>query len=124
MRPGAVGGCPRPQSTSSEAAAVSYRRGIAEAVGTFVLVFGGVGSAVIAGDAIGALGVAFAFGISLLAMAYAIGPISGCHINPAVTMWLLTSRKIRSREAVEYWVGQAVGPAGRALVLMVVVNAS
>ena len=64
---------------------MANRRASAESVGTFVLVFGGVGSAVIAGEAIGNLGVAFAFGLALLAMAYAIGPISGCHINPAVT---------------------------------------
>jgi aquaporin Z len=99
-----------------------YRRAVAEALGTFVLVFGGVGSAVIAGPAIGALGVAFAFGLSLLAMAYAIGPISGCHINPAVTVGLLASKKITSREAVEYWVAQAVGAILAAFVLFIVIK--
>src|SRR3954453_12570271 len=98
------------------------RRAGAECLGTFVLVFGGVGSAVIAGDVIGALGVAFAFGVSLLAMAYAIGPISGCHINPAVTVGLLVSGKIDIREAVEYWIGQVVGAVLAALVLLVVVK--
>jgi len=102
---------------------MSQRRAVAEALGTFVLVFGGVGSAVIAGEAIGALGVAFAFGLSLLAMAYAIGPISGCHINPAVTLGLLHSRRITLDEAIRYWIAQVVGAILAALVLMIVVKA-
>jgi aquaporin Z len=82
---------------------------LAEMVGTFVLVFGGVGSAVFAGEKIGFLGIAFAFGISLLVMVYVIGPISGCHINPAVTAGVLLARKIRSADAAGYMVGQIVG---------------
>lgn len=81
----------------------------AEFVGTFVLVFGGVGSAVLAGDKIGFLGVAFAFGLALLAMVYAIGPISGCHINPAVTIGLLISKKFVARDAIGYIVAQIGG---------------
>lgn len=99
------------------------RRAGAEFLGTFVLVFGGVGSAVIAGEHIGALGVAFAFGLSLLAMAYAIGPISGCHINPAVTMGLLVSRRIELSEAVRYWLAQVLGAIVAAAVLLVVAKA-
>ena len=81
----------------------------AEFVGTFVLVLGGLGAAVIAGDQIGALGISLAFGLSLLAMVYAIGPISGCHINPAVTLGLLLSGRIKPGRAVGYWVAQIVG---------------
>ena len=69
-------------------------RYLAELVGTFVLVFASCGSAVLAGDKIGFLGVSLAFGLSLLAMVYAIGPVSGCHINPAVTVGILISKKI------------------------------
>ena len=98
------------------------RRYSAELVGTFVLVFGGVGSAVLAGDKIGALGVALAFGLSLLAMVYAIGPISGCHINPAVTVGALVARKLDGRHAVGYIVAQVVGALLAAGLLLVVAN--
>jgi aquaporin Z len=81
----------------------------AELVGTFVLVFGGVGSAVLAGSHIGFVGVAFAFGLSLLAMVYTIGPISGCHINPAVTLGILLAKKIDAKDAAAYMVAQVVG---------------
>lgn len=96
------------------------RRYIAELVGTFVLVFGGVGSAVLAGDKIGTLGVALAFGLSLLAMVYAIGPVSGCHINPAVTVGALVARKFPPRLAAGYIVAQIVGAVLAAGVLLLV----
>jgi len=102
---------------------VRNRRAAAEFIGTFVLVFAGVGAAVIAGDKIGNLGVAFAFGLSLLAMAYAIGPISGCHINPAVTTGLLVSKRISMEEAIRYWIAQVLGAIAAALVLLIVVKA-
>jgi aquaporin Z len=102
---------------------MSNRRALAEVVGTFVLVFGGVGSAVIAGEDIGNLGVAFAFGLSLLVMAYAIGPVSGCHINPAVTLGLLVRGKIDTSEAVRYWIAQVVGAVAAAALLLVIVEA-
>src|ERR1035441_2241676 len=93
---------------------MALKRASAEFLGTFVLVFGGVGTAVIAGEHVGYLGVALAFGLSLLAMAYAIGPISGCHINPAVTMGLLVSGKVDIGEAVRYWIAQIPGAGSRA----------
>jgi aquaporin Z len=102
---------------------MSLRRAGAEFIGTFVLVMGGVGAAVIAGEGIGALGIAFAFGLSLLAMAYAIGPISGCHINPAVTLGLLVSRKIEISEAARYWVAQVLGAIVASAVLLVIAKA-
>jgi aquaporin Z len=85
------------------------RKYTAEFFGTFVLVFGGVGSAVLAGGKIGYMGVAFAFGLSLLAMAYTIGPISGCHINPAVTFGALLCKRINNRDAVGYVIAQCLG---------------
>jgi aquaporin Z len=102
---------------------MSMRRAGAEAFGTFVLVFGGVGPAVIAGEAVGTLGVAFAFGLALLAMAYAIGPVSGCHINPAVTLGLLASRRIGVPEAVRYWAAQVLGAIVAAALLLVIAKA-
>ena len=102
---------------------MANRRAAAEFLGTFVLVFGGVGSAVIAGEAIGNLGVAFAFGLSLLAMAYAIGPISGCHINPAVTAGLVLSKRMQLDEAIRYWIAQVLGAIVAMLLLFIVIKA-
>ncbi|HZI56170.1 MAG TPA: aquaporin Z [Verrucomicrobiae bacterium] len=81
----------------------------AELFGTFVLVFAGLTTAVIAGGKVGNVGVAMAFGLSLLAMAYAVGPISGCHINPAVTLGMLVSGRMAAKEAIGYWVAQCIG---------------
>jgi aquaporin Z len=96
------------------------RKLIAELIGTFVLVFGGIGTAVIAGEAVGALGVSIAFGLALLAMVYAVGPVSGCHINPAVTLGMLLAGKIGSRSAAGYVVAQIGGAilAAGALILV------
>lgn len=96
------------------------RKAVAELLGTFVLVFFAVGSAVFGIDQIGALGVALAFGLTLLVLAYALGPVSGCHVNPAVTLGVLLRRAIPLREAVVYWVAQVAGGtlAGALLKLM------
>ncbi len=83
---------------------------LAETVGTFVLVLGGCGTAVLAGKVVGGtLGIAMAFGLTLLCMAYAIGGISGCHINPAVTIGLLVSGDCAPGDALYYIVGQILG---------------
>ncbi|WP_227980601.1 aquaporin [Nocardia spumae] len=85
------------------------RKLVAEAIGTFVLVLGGAGTAVFAGTRVGALGVALAFGFSLLLLVYAIGPISGCHVNPAVTIGQLAMGRIRWLVAAYYIVAQLIG---------------
>ena len=95
-------------------------RYVAEAVGTFVLVFASCGSAVLAGDKIGFLGVSLAFGLSLLAMVYAIGPVSGCHINPAVTVGILLSKKMESRYAAGYIAAQVAGAVAAAALLLLI----
>ena len=84
-------------------------RYIAELIGTMVLVLMGCGSAVIASYYIGNLGIAFAFGIAVLAMVYAIGGVSGCHINPAISISMLVARKISAKDTVLYVVFQCVG---------------
>ncbi len=82
---------------------------LAEFFGTFVLVFIGTGSAVVAGADIGVLGIAFAFGIAVLTMVYAIGPISGCHINPAITLSMLFAGKIGAKDSFFYILSQIFG---------------
>lgn len=90
---------------------------IAEFIGTMVLVIGGVGTAVIAGAHVGFLGIALAFGLTLLFLVYAIGPISGCHVNPAVTLGLLVTGKIAAKDAAAYIVAQLLGGiAGAAII--------
>ncbi|UFS96248.1 aquaporin [Nocardia huaxiensis] len=85
------------------------RKLFAEALGTFVLVLGGVGTAVLAGDRVGYLGVALAFGFTLMFLVYAIGPISGCHVNPAVTVGQFLLGRISAVVAGLYWVAQIIG---------------
>src|SRR3979411_2512152 len=89
------------------------RRASAEFMGTFWLVFGGCGSGVLAASfpnvGIGRLGVAFAFGLTVLTMAYAIGHISGCHLNPAVTVGLAAGGRFSWSEVVPYALAQVIG---------------
>jgi len=94
----------------------------AEFLGTFALVFGGLGAALLDGDKIGVLGIAIAFGLTLLAMAYAIGPISGCHINPAVTLGLFLSKKIAAKDVGPYIIAQILGAIFAAVLLLVILK--
>ena len=94
----------------------------AEFIGTFVLVFGGVGSAVLAGDKIGFLGVSLAFGLTLLCMAYAIGSVSGCHINPAVTFGIFLSKKMSASDVLGYVVAQILGGIVAAALLLLILG--
>ncbi len=81
----------------------------AELIGTLALVLIGCGSAVIAGNHIGFTGISFAFGLTVLAMVYAIGNISGCHINPAITIAMLIAGKIKGKDAIFYVIAQCLG---------------
>src|SRR5271167_2527401 len=102
------------------------RRLMAEFIGTFWLVLGGCGSAVLAAGfpktGIGFLGVALAFGLTLLTMAYAIGHISGCHINPAVSVGLWAGGRFPASEVVPYIVAQVIGGIVAAGVLYVIAS--
>src|SRR5207342_2739366 len=100
---------------------MDFRKLLAEAIGTFWLTFGGCGSAVIAAGfpqvGIGLLGVSFAFGLTLLTMAYAIGHISGCHLNPAVTVGLAAGGRFPASQIVPYVVAQVIGSVIAAAIL-------
>lgn len=102
---------------------------IAELVGTFSLVLFGCGAAAVAGadtiaglSGLGLLGISLAFGLAVVVMAYAIGGISGCHINPAITISMLVAGKIEFKEAMGYIVAQLIGAALAAFVLMQILN--
>ncbi len=84
---------------------------VAELVGTGILMLGGPGSAILAGNELGPHGIALAFGLSLLVAAYVVGPVSGCHINPAVTVGMVLMKKTPVNQLVAYLVGQFVGAA-------------
>ena len=93
---------------------------IAEFIGTFTLVLLGCGSAVLAGADIGLTGISFAFGLALIAMAYGIGPVSGCHINPAVSLGMVAAGRMSMPEAIKYIIAQVAGAIVAAAVLWVI----
>ena len=102
------------------------KRCLAESFGTFWLVFGGCGAAVLAAGfpevGIGLLGVSLAFGLTVMTMAFAIGHISGCHLNPAVTLGLVVAKRFPAKDMLAYWGAQIVGGLAAAGVLFVIAS--
>ena len=107
-------------STSPAGEPALVRIAAAEFFGTLVLMIIGPGTAILAADVMGTLGVSLAFGFALLTMAYAIGGVSGCHINPAVTLAFLVSGKIDVMKAAYYWVAQVAGGIVGGLLLYII----
>lgn len=103
------------------------KKAAAEFIGTFALVFFGCGAAVVAGmgtgpTAIDVLGIATAFGLSIVAMAYGIGPISGCHINPAVSFGVFVAGRMSAGDLIVYWIAQVLGALVAAVVLYLILS--
>src|SRR6185295_11936613 len=102
------------------------KRLVAEFIGTLWLVLGGCGSAVLAAAypnlGIGFAGVALAFGLTVLTMAYAIGHISGCHLNPAVTLGLWAAKKFEAKDVLGYVIAQVLGATAGAGILYVIAS--
>jgi aquaporin Z len=96
------------------------RRCLAEFVGTLILVLFGCGAAVLAGERVGQLGIALAFGFAIVAMAYGIGPVSGGHVNPAVSLAAFVARRMSAKEMALYWVSQFLGALAGAVILLAI----
>jgi aquaporin Z len=107
---------------SSPAPTSNARILAAEIIGTTILMLGGPGAAVLAGDRLGVLGVALSFGFTLTALAYVIGPVSGCHVNPAVTLAMWLTRKVSTTALPFYWIGQFLGAALGGLIVFGIAN--
>jgi len=94
---------------------------IAEFIGTLTLVLFGCGAAVLGGmEHVGQLGIALAFGFAIVAMAYGIGPVSGCHVNPAVSLGAFIAGRMNAKDMISYWVAQVLGALAGALILMII----
>nr|WP_294998161.1 MIP family channel protein [uncultured Methanobrevibacter sp.] len=100
------------------------KRYISELIGTMVLVLFGCGSAAIAGSVLGNLGIALAFGLSIVAMAYVIGDISGCHINPAVSIGMWIDGRLETKDLIMYIVFQCIGAIIGIAILAVIINSA
>lgn len=100
----------------------STKKYVAEAFGTFVLTFFGCGSAAIAGSVLGNVGIALAFGLSIVAMAFVIGGVSGCHINPAVSLGLFLDKRLSGKDLIGYWIAQFIGGIVAAALLALVIS--
>ena len=99
----------------------------AEFIGTFALVFFGCGAAVIGGmgsgpTAVNLLGIASAFGFAIVAMVYGIGPISGCHVNPAVSFGVFVAGRMSAADMIGYWIAQVLGAILGAVVLYLILS--
>ncbi len=99
-----------------------FRKMTAEAFGTFILVFFGCGSAVLMGEHIGMLGIALAFGLSIVAAAYSVGHISGAHLNPAVSLGMVTSGRMMPAEFLPYVTAQVLGALVASLLLLIIAS--
>lgn len=93
---------------------------VAEFIGTLTLVLFGCGAAVLGGEHVGQLGIALAFGFAIVAMAYGIGPISGCHVNPAVSLGAFIAGRMEAKDMISYWIAQVLGALAGALILMII----
>jgi aquaporin Z len=100
------------------------KRYISELIGTMVLVLFGCGSAAIAGSVLGTVGIALAFGLSIVAMAYVIGDISGCHINPAVSIGMWIDGRLETKDLIMYIVFQCIGAIIGIAILAVIINSA
>ena len=103
---------------------MDFKKMIAEAIGTFTLVFFSIGTAVaLGGDtAAGLVGISLAFGLTIVAMAYSLGNISGAHLNPAVSLGAMLAGRITSKTMIEYWIAQTVGGIIGAFVLFYIIG--
>ena len=97
---------------------------LAEFIGTLTLVLFGCGAAVLGGEHVGQLGIALAFGFAIVAMAYGIGPISGCHVNPAVSLAVFVAGRMSARDMISYWIAQFAGATAGAMILALIAGGS